>query len=410
MQYTAYFFRIYPTDKQKELFVKTFGCVRSMYNKMLADKIEHYKQTKKMLKNTPAQYKKNFPYFKEVDSLALANAQFHLEGAFSNFFKNPMFGFPNFKSKKNTRRSYTTNLVKNNIELKSGKLKLPKVGFVKIKQHREIPEGYILKAVTVSQRGSGKFYASILFEYEKKIINKEPQSFLGMDYSMHDLYVDSEGNKGEYERFYRKSEQKLKREQRKLSLMKKGSKNRAKQRIKVAKVHEKIANRRKDFMHKKSRQIANVYDCVCIENLDMKGMSQSLNFGKSVNDNAYGSFINMLSYKLEEQGKYLVKVDRFYPSSQLCSVCGYQNRETKDLSIREWICPQCGTKHDRDINSAVNLLKEGKRLLLNQIKKRTEGHSGIACCEVKAHCFDHEINRTGTPFSISEGRMSHGKF
>lgn len=387
--YTAYYFRIYPTDKQKELFVKTFGCARSIYNKMLADKIEHYKQTGKMLKNTPAQYKKNFPYFKEVDSLALANAQFNLEGAFSNFFKNPKFGFPNFKSKKNSRRSYTTNIVNNNIELKNGRLKLPKAGLVRIKQHREIPDGYILKSVTVSQIGSGKFYASILFEYEEKITNKEPQSFLGMDYSMHDLYVDSEGNKGEYEHFYRKSEQKLKREQRKLSLMKKGSKNRAKQRIKVAKVHEKIANSRKDFMHKKSRQIANVCDCVCIENLDMKVMSQSLNFGKSVHDNAFGMFMEMLSYKLKRQGKYLVEVDKFYPSSQLCSVCGYQNKETKDLSLREWICPHCGTRHDRDINAAVNLLKEGKRLLLNQIKKTTEGHSGIACCEVKAHCLAH---------------------
>ena len=249
--YTAYHFRIYPTDKQKELFVKTFGCVRSIYNKMLADKIEHYRQTRKMLKNTPAQYKKNFPYFKEVDSLALANAQFNLERAFSNFFNNPKYGFPNFKSKKNSRRSYTTNIVNNNIELRNGRLKLPKAGLVRIKKHREIPDGYILKSVTVSQIGSGKFYASILFEYEEEITDKEPQSFLGMDYSMHDLYVDSEGNKGEYEHFYRKSEQKLKREQRKLSLMKKGSKNRAKQRIKVAKVHEKIANSRKDFLHKK---------------------------------------------------------------------------------------------------------------------------------------------------------------
>ena len=375
--FTAYKFRIYPDKKQKELFVKTFGCVRSIYNKMLADKIEHYKQTKKMLKNTPAQYKKKFPYFKEVDSLALTNAQIHLEGAYTSFFHNPKIGFPNFKSRKNTRRSYTTNLVNNNIELKSGKLKLPKVGFVRIKQHREIPEGYILKAVTVSQNGSGKFFVSILFKYEHEVVKKQPKIFLGMDYSMHDLYVDSEGNKAQYDHFYRKTEEKLKREQRKLSLMKKSSKNRAKQRIKVAKVHEKIANCRKDFMHKKSRQIANVYDCVCIENLDMKGMSQSLNFGKSVNDNAYGSFINMLSYKLEEQGKYLVKVDRFYPSSQLCSVCGYQNRETKDLSIREWICSNCGTKHDRDVNAAVNLRNEGKRLLLNQINKN-RGALGVS--------------------------------
>jgi len=336
---------------------------------MLADKIEHYKKTQKMLNNTPAQYKKKFPYFKEVDSIALANAQINLQTAYKNFFNNPKTGFPNFKSKKNTRRSYTTNLVNNNIELKSGKIKLPKVGFVKIKQHREIPEGYILKAVTISQNGSGKFFASILFKYEQEVEKKQPKSFFGMDYSMHDLYVDSDGNKAQYAHFYRKTEEKLKREQRKLSLMKKGSKNRAKQRIKVAKVHEKIANSRKDFMHKKSRQIANVYDCVCIENLDMKGMSQSLNFGKSVHDNAFGRFTELLSYKLEGQGKYLVKVDRFYPSSQLCSVCGYQNKETKDLSIREWICSNCGTKHDRDVNAAVNLRNEGKRLLLNQINK-----------------------------------------
>jgi len=376
MQHTAYCFRIYPTDKQKELFVKTFGCARSIYNKMLADKIEHYKKTQKMLNNTPAQYKKKFPYFKEVDSLALANAQINLQTAYKNFFQNPKTGFPNFKSKKNSRRSYTTNIVNNNIELKNGRLKLPKAGWVRVKQHREIPEDYKLKSVTVSQIGSGKFYASILFEYEEEITNKDPQSFLGMDYSMHDLYVDSEGNKGEYERFYRKSEQKMKREQRKLSLMKKGSKNRAKQRIKVAKVHEKIANSRKDFLHKKSRQIANVYDCVCIENLDMKAMSKCLNFGKSVHDNAYGRFIEILSYKLQKQGKYLVEVDKFYPSSQLCSVCGYQNKETKDLSIREWICPQCGTRHDRDINAAENLLKEGKRLLLNQIKQEPRGTRG----------------------------------
>ena len=157
-----------------------------------------------------------------------------------------------------------------------------------------------------------------------------------MDYSMHDLYVDSEGHKAQYEHLYRKAE-------RKLSLMKIGSKNRAKQRINVAKVHEKIANSRNEFLHKKSRQIANVNDCVCIENLDMKGMSQCLNFRKSVHDNAYGRFIELLSYKQQRQGKYLIKADRFYPSTQLCSACGYQNRETRNLSLREWTCPQCGT-------------------------------------------------------------------
>ena len=379
-------FRIYPDDRQKELFIKTFGCVRSIYNKMLEDKIEHYNLTKKMLSNTPAQYKKKFPYFREVDSLALANAQINLQAAYKNFFQNPKTGFPHFKSKKNSTRSYTTNKVNSNIELKDGKLKLPKAGLVKVKQHRNIPDGYTLKSVTIRQSGSGKFFASILFEYEQEVIKREPESFLGLNYSMHELYIDSEGSKAQCEHQYRKSEEKLKKEQRKLSLMKKGSKNRAKQRIKVAKVHEKISNRRNDFIHKKSRQIANAYDCVCIENLDMKGMSQGLNFGKSVHDNAFGRFTQLLSYKLERQGKYLIRVDRFFPSSQLCSVCYYQNRETKNLSLREWLCPKCGTRHDRDINAAVNLKNEGRRLLQNQIKTKTGGHPGLACCEVKAHC------------------------
>ena len=360
----AYKFRIYPNTEQQIILAKTFGCVRFIYNQMLSDKINHYEETKQKLNNTPAQYKSKFPWLKEVDSLALANAQMNLQTAYNSFFRNPKIGFPKFKSKKSNRRSYTTNCVNGNISIDNGFLKLPKVGLVKLKQHRLILSNYKLKSVTISQTPSGKYYASVLFEYENQIQEQELHDFLGLDFSMHGLYKDSNGNEPAYPRYYRQAEERLKREQRKLSLMQKGSKNRSKQRIKVANLHEKVANQRKDFLHKQSRQIANAYDCVCIENLDMKAMSQLLNFGKSVADDGWGMFVTFLKYKLEETGKRLVKVNKFFASSQICNVCGYKNTATKNLSIRAWDCPECGAHHDRDINAAINIRNEGMRLVL----------------------------------------------
>lgn len=360
----AYKFRIYPNAEQQIILAKTFGCVRFIYNQMLSDKINHYEETKQKLNNTPAQYKSKFPWLKEVDSLALANAQMNLQTAYNSFFRNPKIGFPKFKSKKSNRRSYTTNCVNGNISIDNGFLKLPKVGLVKLKQHRLILSNYKLKSVTISQTPSGKYYASVLFEYENQIQEQELHDFLGLDFSMHGLYKDSNGNEPAYPRYYRQAEERLKREQRKLSLMQKGSKNRSKQRIKVANLHEKVANQRKDFLHKQSRQIVNAYDCVCIENLDMKAMSQSLNFGKSVADDGWGMFVTFLKYKLEETGKRLVKVNKFFASSQICNVCGYKNTATKNLSIRAWDCPECGAHHDRDINAAINIRNEGMRLVL----------------------------------------------
>ena len=345
------------------MLAKTFGCVRFIYNRMLSDKIKHYEETKQKLNNTPAQYKKEFEWLKEVDSLALANAQINLQTAYNNFFRSPKVGFPKFKSKKSNHRSYTTNCVNGNIKLVNGLLTLPKVGKIKMKQHRQIPSDYKLKSVTVSQTPSGKYYASILFEYENQVSQVIPQTFLGLDFSMHELYKDSNGNEPQYPRYYRQAEKKLAREQRKLSLMQKGSNNRNKQRVKVAKLHEKVASQRKDFLHKQSGQIANVYGCVCIEDLDMKAMSQSLRFGKSVSDNGWGMFTTFLAYKLEEMGKQLVKVDKFFASSQTCSVCGYKNSETKNLAVRAWDCPECGTHHDRDVNAAINIRNEGMRLV-----------------------------------------------
>ena len=364
----AYKFRIYPNSEQRTMLSKTFGCTRMIYNHYLDKRIKLYEEEKitfgyTKCANDLTSLKKEKEFLKEVDSISLQQALRHLDTAFQNFFKNQKTGFPKFKSKRNNN-SYTTVCVNNNIKLENGTISLPKIGKVKVRQHRSISENYILKSVTISQSPSGKYYVSILFEYENQVQKTKPQKFLGLDFSMHELYVDSNGNCPQFPRYYRLSEKKLKREQRKLSKMVKGSKNREKQRIRVAKLHEKVADQRKDFLHKQSRQIANVYDCVCIENLNMKAMAQSLNFGKSVSDNGWGMFTTFLKYKLEELGKRLVKTDKFFASSQLCSVCGYQNPDTRDLSIREWTCPCCKAHHDRDINAAVNIRNEGMRIAL----------------------------------------------
>lgn len=359
----AFKFRIYPNSDQEVLIAKTFGCVRFIYNKMLGDKIEYYKSTNQKLKNTPAQYKNEFEWLKEVDSLALANAQMNLQTAYNNFFRKPKTGFPRFKSKRNNKKSYTTNFVNGNIKLENGFIVLPKLKAVKIKQHRSIPKDYKLKAVTVSKTATGKYFASILYEYEVDIKTVQPKTILGLDFSMKELYVTSDGIPAQYPRYYRQSLDQLKREQRKLSLCQKGSKNRNKQRIKVAKIHEKVTNQRKDFLHKQSKQITNAVDAVCIEDLDMKGMSQALNFGKSVMDNGFGMFVSMLNYKLMEQGKQLVKIDKWFPSSKRCSCCGTV-KNTLLLSERIYHCENCGMTMDRDYNASINIKVEGIRLLL----------------------------------------------
>ena len=289
----AYKFRIYPSEEQKIFFAKTFGCTRFIYNQMLADKISYYKKTKGMLHNTPAQYKEKYLWLKEVDSLALTNAQKNLETAYDNFFKNTKIGFPKFKAKRKTKKAYTTNNVNNNIKIVNTYLKIPKIkSLIKIKIHRNIPDNYKLKSVTISQSASGKYFASILFEYENQVIEKKSKTFVGLDFSMHELYVDSEGIYANYPKYYRQAQLKLAREQRKFSKMEKGSKNREKQRIKLAIVHEKVANQRKDFLHKLSKKLIEKFDCVCIEDLNMKALSQVLNFGKSVMDNGWGMFVN----------------------------------------------------------------------------------------------------------------------
>jgi putative transposase len=365
-QNKAFKFRLLPNKEQAVLLAKTFGCVRFVYNKMLAERKETYekfKDDKEKLKEqkfpTPAKYKGEFPFLKEVDSLALANAQINLQTAYKHFFEGNA-EFPKFKNRK-SRQSYTTNLVNGNIELKDGHIKLPKLKLVKIKQHREIPENYKLKSCTISKTNSGKYYVSVLIEYEKDIQLKTIENVVGLDFAMDGLYVESEqGEKANYPRFYRQSLDKLAKEQRILSRRKKDSTRWEKQRLKVAELQEKTANQRKNFLHLKSKELVSTYDAVIIEDLDMKGMSQALYFGKSVHDNGWGMFTTFLGYKLKEQGKQLVKIDKWFPSTKKCSCCGTE--KTMKLSERTYRC-SCGYVADRDYNSAINIKNEGIRLL-----------------------------------------------
>ena len=357
----AYRFRIYPTEEQKILLGKTFGCCRFLYNQMLNDKIREYEKTKKMLKNTPAMYKKEYPFLKEIDSLALANVQLHLEKAYKNFFRDSKIGFPRFKTKHHSKNSYTTNVVNGNILVESKRIRLPKLKWIAMKKHREPAEGLRLKSVTVSMEPSGKYFASLLFDCENQTAEKrQAEKFLGMDFAMHGMCVFSTGERAGYPMFYRNAEKKLAREQRKLSRCEKGSRNYQKQKKKVALYHEKIKNQRKDFQHKLSHSLAEDYDAVCVEDLNLKGMAGGLHFGKGIQDNGYGQFLSMLGYKLEERGKYLIKVDRYFASSKICSECGHKKKELA-LSERIYLC-ECGNRMDRDVNAAVNILKEGKRI------------------------------------------------
>ena len=360
----AFKFRLYPNDFQQILINKTFGCVRFIYNKMLEYRINYYKEYKSMLNNAPAQYKQEFEWLKEVDSLALANAQQNLNKSYSNFFRNKKIGFPKFKSKKYSKDSYITNNQKGTISIVNiNHIKIPKVGAIKFKQHRLIPNTYIIKSATISKSKTNKYYISILTEYEYEIpkIELDKDKSIGLDYSSHSFYVDSQGNKADYPRFYQNSEIKFAKEQRKLSNMKFGSNNYVKQKLKLARVHEKISNQRKDWLHKLSSRLSNQFDYICIESINMKNMTQSLKLGKSTTDNSFGMFRQFLAYKLSARGKMLIKIDKWFPSSKMCRFCGCINKDLK-LSDRTWTCT-CGKTLNRDENAAINILNVGLSLV-----------------------------------------------
>lgn len=357
------------------MFAKTFGCCRKVYNLMLSDKIEGYKATGKFPTVTPAKYKNDYPYLREVDSLALANKQMDLQEAFRNTFsksRKKKNGFPKFKSAKHSRKSYTTNNQKGTVAIIDNKcIKLPKIGKVKAVIHRVPDDSWTIKSATVSQESDGKYYISVLFEFENTVnpYVADKTNAIGLDYASDGLYVDSNGNTGTNHKYYRESHNKLAKAQRKLSRMQ-GSKkhevksnNYIKQLRKVNKIHRHIANQRLDNLHKISTEIANQYDVVCVESLNMKVMSnKGFGNGKANLDNGYGMLLSMLEYKLSDRNKYLIKVDKWFPSSQICHCCGMLHPEMKNLAIRKMTC-NCGLTISRDQNAAINILKEGLRLL-----------------------------------------------
>ena len=351
----AYKYRIYPNAEQMQFFAKCFGCVRFVYNRMLSDRIEHYNLTGKSLNNTPAQYKSEFTWLKEVDSLALANAQMNLNTAYRNFFRDKSNGFPKFKSKKNNNFSYTTNNQKGTVYVENGYIKLPKLKSpVKIRQHRSF-EG-VIKSCTISKAPSGKYHISILVETE---IQKLPASDMrvGIDVGIKDFAVLSNGEAYKNPKHLRKSEKRLAKLQRDLSRKQIGSSNRNKARIKVAKLHEKIANQRMDFLHKKSTEIIRKNQAIVIEDLKVKNLMKNHNLAKSIAEVSWSRFREMLDYKSRWYGRELIIAPPDYPSSQLCSDCGNRSSQTKDLACRVYVCPECGLEIDRDYNASLNLLK-----------------------------------------------------
>ena len=367
-------YRVYPTTEQSILFAKTFGCCRKIYNLMLSDKIEGYKATGKFPTVTPAKYKKEYPYLKEIDSLALANKQLDLQEAFRNCFsksRKSKNGFPKYKSAKHSRKAYTTNNQKGTVAIIGNGIKLPKVGLVKAVIHRQPEVGWLIKSATVSQESDGKYYISVLFEYDKPVSTyvADTTNAIGLDYVSDGLYVDNNGNVGTNHKYYRESHNKLAKAQRRLSRMVGSKKNETKsnnylkQLRKVNKIHRHIANQRLDNLHKISTEIANQYNVVCVESLNMKSMAnKGFGNGKATLDNGYGMFLSMLEYKLSDRNKYLIKVDKWFPSSQICNCCGSLHPEMKDLKIRVMDC-ECGYRIGRDQNAAKNILQEGLRLL-----------------------------------------------
>ena len=351
----AYKYRIYPTKEQEEYFAKCFGCKRFIWNQMLNDKIEYYSKTGKSLNNTPAQYKAKYPWLKEIDSLILANTQMDLQKAYKNFFRDKSVGFPKFKKRKHYN-SFTTNNQKGTIYIDGKYIKIPKLKtMIKIKQHRDFTG--LIKSTTISKTCSGKYYISILVD-EEHYFPPEAENKIGIDMGLDVFCALSNGNKIQNPRFIKQYEDKLAYEQRKLSRKTKGGKRYEKQRIKVAKIHEKITNCRRNFSHNLSNVITNENQVIIMETLNSKEVQQNKQLSKSVSDVSWFEFGRQLEYKSKWKGRTFYKIDKWYPSSQICSCCGY-NDGKHSLDIREWTCPICNTHHDRDINASINILTQG---------------------------------------------------
>ena len=400
MNNVAFKVRLYPTKEHQSQIDRTFGCCRFLWNQMLNEHRQDYERFKidgiKSKYKTEKEYKALFPFLKEVDSKALQNVNWNLQDAYARFFQNckdrkagktkRYIGYPQFKSRK-SRQSYTTNLINNNIKIDFAckKLKIPKIdSWIKYSDDRVFTE--LIHSITVSKTKSGIYHASILVSRETTIvpmITIEEEKVVAFDMSMKDFVVTKDYKLGN-PRFFRQSINKIKKVHRKVSRGKKGSANRVKSCQKLAKIYEHYVNQKKDWTHKITRQLSDTKDAVIVEDLNIEGLKRfNTGCAKSITkDVSWGEFVTMLDYKMIRSGKHLVKVDRFFPSSQLCSDCGYQYKELT-LDQREWTCPRCGVHHDRDVNASQNLLKKGLRLLADAgitLIRATVGTTGSHAC------------------------------
>ncbi|MBP9658838.1 MAG: IS200/IS605 family element transposase accessory protein TnpB [Proteocatella sp.] len=368
----AYKFRIYPDSNQALLIVKTIGCSRFVFNHFLAERSSAYESEKRTLSysNCSAmltQLKKELTWLKEVDSTALQSSLRFLDDSFKRFFSRQN-DYPRFKSRKNPVQSYTSKFTNNNIAVEDSFIKLPKLGLVRFSKSREV-DGRIISA-TVSRKPSGKFFVSLLAETEVSELPKT-EIACGVDVGLKDFAVLSDGSGHTNPRFFRSLEAKLAKEQRILSRRVKYSSNWYKQKLKVARVHEKIANTRADYLHKLSTDIVKNHDIIGMEDLQVSDMLKNKRLSKAISEVSWSQFKELLEYKAVWYGKKVITVSKTFASSQLCSACNYQNKAVKNLSVRTWTCPSCNAVHDRDINASINLRNEAIRLL-------TAGTAGLA--------------------------------